>query len=330
MTFRAPLLLTAAMTLASPVSALAQTPPAPLNLKINQEVWITTVDGWDAKVVINQITATDVEVSGELGTRRIDLSSIRRIAKKDSNLNGFLIGTGVGVASMVSVKAHANEYCRDCKRFRSEDALGLAIYGGVGFLIDRAIDGRRTIYLNNDAVPHATAAAPMAPPAVNIDRSIGGAPRTSTTSVTLPVRPGRLVWVTTEMGWEVKGVISKLTDTAIEVSGTSGTKSIALADVRRIDVKDSNRSGFAMGAAFAVVPALIVAGFADEANDGDGAGAFLMTWAIGSALYGGVGALIDSAIVGRQTIWVNGGKITMQVAPIAARKGLGLGATIRW
>ena len=53
-----------------------------------------------------------------------------------------------------------------------------------------------------------------------------------------PVEFGQKVWVTTSEGWELKGVISKLTDSAIEVSGEAGTKRIAFSDISRIQKRD--------------------------------------------------------------------------------------------
>lgn len=146
-------LLATVTLLAATSVASAQTSPGILPLKLGQTVWVTTSEGLDMKGVVSGITPTTLEVSGEAGTRQFLVAETRRIAKRDGNRNGFLIGAGVGALpfaiGLVSGEGGSCDFGKPCYTNREIVATALlsgAIWGTIGALIDNAIEGRQTIY----------------------------------------------------------------------------------------------------------------------------------------------------------------------------------------
>lgn len=82
----------------------------------------------------------------------------------------------------------------------------------------------------------------------------------------LQVKAGTKVVVTTTAGWEMKGVVSDVSDTTIDVSGETGTKRINVSEVRKIDTSDSLRNGFFWGLGLSAGAALIPAFAIREMN----------------------------------------------------------------
>lgn len=150
--------------------------------------------------------------------------------------------------------------------------------------------------------------------------------QTALTNAVPPVTSGQKVWVTTNEGWEVNGVVSKLGATFIEVSGEAGTKHINFSDARKIDIKDSNWSGFWLGAAIGGgLSALLMSDL--ECTRGCSKAKFVAFEALS---WGGLGALIDHFVEGRERVWENRDTTALHVSPIVAPKGLGVGGSISW
>lgn len=150
----------------------------------------------------------------------------------------------------------------------------------------------------------------------------------------LPLSLGQTVWVTTSEGLDMKGVVSAITPTTLDVSGEAGTRQFVVAETRRIAKRDGNTNGFLIGAAVGALPFLV------EAAGGDGdsgnrttsysnRGQVILVAAVSGALWGGVGALIDNAIEGRETIYTRPSP-ALQVTPVVTRSGVGLRGAIRW
>ncbi len=145
-------LLTTAMLLAATSGALAQT-PAPLPIRLGQTVWVTTSEGLDMKGVVSAVTATTLDVSGEAGTRQVVVAETRRIAKRDGNRNGFLIGAAVGALPFLAEAAGGDSSgcekgltCHSTGWYLATSLLSGGLWGGIGALIDNSIEGRETIY----------------------------------------------------------------------------------------------------------------------------------------------------------------------------------------
>lgn len=156
--------------------------------------------------------------------------------------------------------------------------------------------------------------------------------QTSTRPV--PVRLGQTVWVTTGEGLDMKGVVSAVTPTTLDISGEAGTRQFVVAETRRIAKRDGNRTGFLIGAAIGALPFLAGAASGEGENCDSkvycySSGQVLAMAAFSAALWGGVGALIDNSIEGRETIYTRPSPV-LQVAPVVTRSGVGVRAAIRW
>ena len=154
--------------------------------------------------------------------------------------------------------------------------------------------------------------------------------------VTLPdMEIGQRIWVSNSQGMEVRGELIKLSPDTLEIATATGPRQIATADVWTIMEKDSNRNGFLIGAGVGLFSVLLMMGATEGGNATASAGGTAEGVAIGAALYGGIGAVIDSAIDGRQLIYrrAESSTSTFSLAPIVSIKGskrLGLGGTITW
>lgn len=141
------LVITAA--LAVPSLALAQSASI-TQLKVGQIVWITDTNGFELRGSVVATLPEAIEISTGGGPRRLAMSSIQVIAKKDSNRNGFWWGFAVGVAPMVGLSSG--------QVFSSSEAIAFTLVGGlsngaVGWLIDNAIEGRSVLYERSDRAP---------------------------------------------------------------------------------------------------------------------------------------------------------------------------------
>lgn len=146
-THRVPAVIALAAALIAPAGLFAssaqaqETPSGRLPVKMGQAVWVTSSEGWEVRGVISDISAATIDVSGEAGTKRLNVTDIRRVATRDSLKNGFWIGASVG-----AVPALALGSGRVSAKAAGFFVFGSLLYGGVGMLIDHAIEGRRTIY----------------------------------------------------------------------------------------------------------------------------------------------------------------------------------------
>jgi len=149
----------------------------------------------------------------------------------------------------------------------------------------------------------------------------------------LPVRLGQTVWVTTSEGLDMKGVVSGLSPTTLEVSGEAGTRQFLMADMRRVAKRDGNRNGFLIGAGVGVLP--FVLGAAEETGDVCYSGKpcskslWITAGLLSAAIWGGIGALIDNAIEGRETIYTRPISV-LEIAPVVSRSGFGVRGSVRW
>jgi hypothetical protein len=157
-----------------------------------------------------------------------------------------------------------------------------------------------------------------------------------TSSPPLPVKLGQIVWVTTSEGLDMKGFVSAITPTTLEISGEAGTRQFVVAETRRIAKRDGNRNGFLIGAAIGALPWMLGAAAGDDENCDNKeiclrftTGMLVTTGLISGAIWGGVGALIDTFIEGRETIYTRPAP-ALALAPVVSRSGVGVRASIRW
>ena len=137
-----------AVVLAAPVAALAQAPSSPLPVTLGQHVWVTTTDASEIEGAVTDITAVAIDVRSDNGTKRVNVTDIRRIATRRSMTKGTIIGGFVGSAmSTLSAGMQPDQ----TKNWSAGHWVGIAAYGfalgaGVGALIARRDGGRQTVY----------------------------------------------------------------------------------------------------------------------------------------------------------------------------------------
>jgi hypothetical protein len=147
------------------------------------------------------------------------------------------------------------------------------------------------------------------------------------------VKVGDTVWVTVAQDREVKGLVTNITPTAIEVRGETGTQQLNLVEVRKISKPDSLKNGFLIGAAVGVASGIGYAydSAAPDASEGSKAGYAVFSAALGVAMYGSLGRWIDKRNEGRQIVYEKPASSThVALSPIVSRRALGLGGSIRW
>ena len=154
--------------------------------------------------------------------------------------------------------------------------------------------------------------------------------------VTLPdMEIGQRIWVSNSQGTELRGEFIKLSPDTLEIATAKGPQQIATADVWTIMGKDSNRNGFLIGAGVGLFSVLLMMGATEGENATVSARSTAAGVALGVTFYGGIGAVIDSAIEGRQLIYrrAESSASTFSLAPIVSLTGskrLGVGGTITW
>jgi hypothetical protein len=152
MTLRRTALLLA-IAFAGPVSALAQAPSSPLPVTLGQHVWVTTTDASEIEGAVTGITAVAIDVRSDNGTKRVNVTDIRRIATRKSIKKGTIIGGFVGSAmSTLSAGMQPDQ----TRNWSALNWIGIAAYGfalgaGVGALIARVDGGRQTVYKRSAA-----------------------------------------------------------------------------------------------------------------------------------------------------------------------------------
>ncbi|MEO8483461.1 MAG: hypothetical protein ABI634_14710 [Acidobacteriota bacterium] len=148
------------------------------------------------------------------------------------------------------------------------------------------------------------------------------------------VRTGQRVWITTDDGAAVEGIVGDIDSRSIEVLHKTGRTAIDLARARRIEVPDSIRDGVRNGAIIGAVGMGVYGAFlARSLCECDDQTAVFVTLAI--AGYGAgtgvlVGALSDGLHAGRRTILDRSTVARVTITPVFTRSHAGVAAAIRW
>jgi hypothetical protein len=140
---------TAAIAMAQ---ASGQNPAAPSSaaeavagVPLGGVVYVTDASGSTTKGTVSVVKAGMLELLVRGNVRRISADDIRRLEweKRDSAVNGVLIGAGVGaIPGIYWLIADPNE----CTGMCPEDYVSIAAGAIIGGLIDRAIKKRVTLY----------------------------------------------------------------------------------------------------------------------------------------------------------------------------------------
>lgn len=107
--------------------------------------WVTRSDGSEIRGFITMLTATDVRVNGALGEVSVPAREVLRISKVDGLWNGFAIGAGVGLAYGIPWTLAGRTPGTTGQKAAFTLAVSAA-YGGLGALLDKAIERRAVIY----------------------------------------------------------------------------------------------------------------------------------------------------------------------------------------
>ena len=133
----------------TPQAATSQSSPPP-SLAPGDRV-VVTDDRRSLRGRIAEITTESLVLQEGHTSLRIPLGSVQRIDRiGDSLFNGAAIGTAIGggTALALMAKACTNSSCADTSTSLDPriTLMGALIGAGVGAIIDKAIEGRRTIY----------------------------------------------------------------------------------------------------------------------------------------------------------------------------------------
>lgn len=138
------LALAALLVLGTTTSAVAQdVVNAPLTQ--GKIYWVTRSDGSEIRGFITSRTLAEIRVNGALGEVAIPARDVLHISKVDGLWNGFAIGAGVGMAFFVPW-ALSDEASAPAAQKVAGSLVVAAMYGGIGALIDRAMEGRTVVF----------------------------------------------------------------------------------------------------------------------------------------------------------------------------------------
>ena len=139
-------------------------PEPPPNLKPYDYVEVTD-DRQTIRGRMTQLTADSLVVQGDRDRVSVPLATVQRIDRVgDSLLDGTAIGAAVGGASALALMAKlcTNNKCSDISASLDPRlaAFGTLVGAGVGALIDKAIQRRKTVYRAGAGQPSPTIAQP--------------------------------------------------------------------------------------------------------------------------------------------------------------------------
>lgn len=175
MTFRPTALLLTTLLLSSPVAAFAQTaaaaPAAVPPVAVGQRVWVANTEGAEIQGNVLSITDTAIEILTPAGPRRVLMSDVSVISKKDSNRNGFWIGAAVGAVSGAVTAGSVGTVAPGGMK-AALVVTGILGYAGLGVLIDNVVVGRVVLYHRPERV--SAAAVNVAPIiSLGIEKRVG-------------------------------------------------------------------------------------------------------------------------------------------------------------
>ena len=169
--------------------------------------------------------------------------------------------------------------------------------------------------------------------------ALGASPAFAQVATMAKVKPGQTVWATRPDGTTIRGKVIAIAETGLELKDGDRQISLQLADIQRIETRDSLRNGAIIGA----IPTAFLFGLGATAaslydctlsdagcNDG-GSGAVVAGALVGAGIGALIGAGIDRAIPGRRLLYrAPGAPARLTIAPIASPRGAGVAMSVRW
>lgn len=160
----------------------------------------------------------------------------------------------------------------------------------------------------------------------------GAQPLTSFATLGERIQPGTSVVVRTTDGKALRGRLEAVRATTIDVRQRGVTRQVPAAAISTITtpVNDPIANGFFIGAAIgAVGGALSAANFSGEYRSEDLRSGGVLFALAGAAMYGGIGAFIDSRVKRSETVY-DAAPPRVSVGPAVTARGVGLAGTVRW
>jgi hypothetical protein len=151
------------------------------------------------------------------------------------------------------------------------------------------------------------------------------------------VHEGQYVWVTAMDGGQYEGRVVAVEPGGIDLSADGLRRSLPIADIRRVETRDSLVNGAVVGGIIGGASMVCLVTWAIQLSD-EGQGVsrrdiftairFSALAAAGGAL---AGAGIDRAIGGRQTLYLAPGtQAALAFRPMLSRSGAGAAVTVAW
>ncbi len=156
-------------------------------------------------------------------------------------------------------------------------------------------------------------------------------PVASFASLAERVQPGATVVVRTTDGTSLRGRLEGVSATTIDVRSRGVVRQVPAAEVAVVTtrVRDSIANGFYIGAAIGGIGVLSAGTVSGEIPTEDLLTGGVPFALIGAALYGGVGAFIDSRIRRTETLYA-AAPPQVRVMPAVTARRAGLVAVVRW
>ena len=131
-----------ALFLLIPLTAFAQNEIP--NIKIGTRISIANQQGFEMTGTLVRIADDGVEISTAAGPRRLAMADLWTISKKDGNSDGFWKGFATGTG-FVAFASEGRAFTGGLGLYFM--AMNGLVYGGIGWLIDNAVEGREVLYL---------------------------------------------------------------------------------------------------------------------------------------------------------------------------------------
>ena len=140
------------------------------------------------------------------------------------------------------------------------------------------------------------------------------------------LQPGEGVYVTDAAGRRLKGTLSDVSSAGLVVTHSGQARTVAVADVRRIERQDPLANGIGHGMA-TVAGSISAVCFAGGSRPGECAYVLLYALPV-VALGGAVGAVVDA--LRHRTVYRAAGSMQASVSPIVSHGSLGARLSVAW
>ena len=135
------------IVLALPAAAAAQTPEWTEKIRMGKWVYVTTQTGDRIDGVAGQITRDGLVLATPNGIRTVPYGDVWRVQKRDSTVNGAVIGAAAGIAIGIVAALASDCSGRQCRAEEGGLVMAGALYGGIsGWIADGQRDGKTTLF----------------------------------------------------------------------------------------------------------------------------------------------------------------------------------------